>query len=130
MNKLEHNNTIELLSMICKRPKMYFEKPTINNIFRFLDGYYVSQVIYTPKEEREKCDIRDTLFWSSFCLFLANKYNKEVANKNISSCYIVEHLLKEISADKNDNFDLFAENFNEFILTTSIKEKYNADEAG
>ncbi|QIU96682.1 hypothetical protein [Bacteroides faecium] len=130
MNKLEHNNTIELLSMICKRPKMYFENPTINNIFRFLDGYYMSQVIHTPKEEREKCDIRDTLFWSSFGLFLANKYNKEIANKNISSCYIVEHLLKEISADENIDFALFAENFNEFIVTTSIKEKYNADEAG
>ena len=86
MNKLEYNNIADMLNMICKRPKMYFENPTINNMFRFLDGYYMSEVIHTPEEERIKCEKREELFWNSFYKFLANKYNKEIVNKqNIPS---------------------------------------------
>lgn len=114
MNELEYNNTADMLNMICKRPKMYFENPTINNMFRFLDGYYMSEVIHTPEEERMKCEKREELFWNSFYKFLANKYNKEIVNKNISSYYIIEDMLKEISVNKEDNFELFVDNFNEF----------------
>lgn len=114
MNELEYNNIADMLNMICKRPKMYFENPTINNMFRFLDGYYMSEVIHTPEEERMKCEKREELFWNSFYKFLANKYNKEIVNKNISSYYIIEDMLKEISANKEDNFELFVDNFNEF----------------
>lgn len=114
MNELEYNNIADMLNMICKRPKMYFENPTINNMFRFLDGYYMSEVIHTPEEERMKCEKREELFWNSFYKFLANKYNKEIVNKNISSYYIIEDMLKEISVNKEDNFELFVDNFNEF----------------
>ena len=61
-----------------------------------------------------KCEKREELFWNSFYKFLANKYNKEIVNKNISSYYIIEDMLKEISANKEDNFELFVDNFNEF----------------
>ena len=114
MNELEYNNIADMLNMICKRPKMYFENPTINNMFRFLDGYYMSEVIHTPEEERMKCEKRKELFWNSFYKFLANKYNKEIVNKNISSYYLIEDMLKEISENKEDNFELFVDNFNEF----------------
>ena len=114
MNKLEYNNIADMLNMICKRPKMYFENPTINNMFRFLDGYYMSEVIHTPEKDRMERNKRDELFWNSFYKFLTNKYNKEIVNKNISSYYIIEDMLKEISANKEDNFELFVDNFNEF----------------
>ena len=114
MNKLEYNNIADILNMMCKRPKMYFENPTINNMFRFLDGYYMSEVIHTPEKDRMERNKRDELFWNSFYKFLTNKYNKEIVNKNISSYYIIEDMLKEISANKEDNFELFVDNFNEF----------------
>ena len=120
MNKLEYNNIADMLNMICKRPKMYFENPTINNMFRFLDGYYMSEVIHTPEEERIKCEKREALFWNSFYKFLANNYNKEIVNKNISSYYIIEDMLKEISVNEEDNFELFVDNFNEFYRKNSI----------
>ncbi|EFI04742.1 phage integrase N-terminal SAM-like domain-containing protein [Bacteroides sp. 1_1_14] len=114
ISSCQQNQRINAINMICKRPKMYFENPTINNMFRFLDGYYMSEVIHTPEEERMKCEKREELFWNSFYKFLANKYNKEIVNKNISSYYIIEDMLKEISANKEDNFELFVDNFNEF----------------
>lgn len=114
MNELEYNNIADMLNMICKRPKMYFENPTINNMFRFLDGYYMSEVIHTPEKDRMERNKRDELFWNSFYKFLTNKYNKEIVNKNISSYYLIEDMLKEISENKEDNFELFVDNFNEF----------------
>jgi len=114
MNKLEYNNIADILNMMCKRPKMYFENPTINNMFRFLDGYYMSEVIHTPEKDRMERNKRDELFWNSFYKFLTNKYNKEIVNKNISSYYLIEDMLKEISENKEDNFELFVDNFNEF----------------
>lgn len=115
MNKLEYNNIADILNNIIKRPKMYFENPTINNMFRFLDGYYMSEVIHTPEEDRMEFFKRYELFWNSFYKFLANKYNKKIiVNNNTSCCYTIEHMLKEISENKEDNFELFADNFNEF----------------
>lgn len=47
MNELKLYNIVEILSWIFSRPKMYFENPTINNLFRFIDGYYMSETIHS-----------------------------------------------------------------------------------
>ena len=74
----------------------------------------MSEVIHTPEKDRMERNKRDELFWNSFYKFLTNKYNKEIVNKNISSYYLIEDMLKEISENKEDNFELFVDNFNEF----------------
>lgn len=121
MNKSKLYNIVEILSWIFSRPKMYFENPTINNLFRFIDGYYMSETIHSfnsvnPIE-------RDTFFWKNFCNFLSNKYGKKIVDKDISSRYMTEHLLNEISIEKGIDFDLFVENFNEF----QINVEYDAN---
>lgn len=121
MNKSKSYTIVEILSWIFSRPKMYFEKPTINNLFRFIDGYYMSETIHSlnsvnPIE-------RDIVFWENFCNFLSNKYDKKIVDKDIGSRYMAEHLLNEISIEEGIDFDLFVDNFKEF----QINEEYDAN---
>jgi len=97
-----NDNIIEIIRMIINRPKMFFEKKSINNLFRFLDGYYFYK---NSQKIRNKID---DYFWNNFLEYLFVKF--DIIDKSTT----VEDIIKNRTNNDEESFELFATLFNDF----------------